>query len=400
MMQRRQFLILAAATAMTSILRAETPRDDVKITSVTGYDLLTKRVKLVGKNARLGVHGDSSRDRVVVLHASDGSEGLGCCHADEKQLKSLLGKTPRDLLDPRTNRITVLGTQTMPIWDLLGKLAKKPAYQLFSTNGGAASSADVRVYDGSIYFSDLLDQYQHNWQDRFKEEVDEILSRGHRAFKVKIGRGNKWMARDEGDARDIEVLKIVRAHAGKDVVIAVDANNGYGLDRTKQLLEALPDFNFHFVEEMFPEAVEKDLALKEFIAAHKLKTLVADGETQPNVDALKPLMAAKAIDLYQLDVNGVGCDGLLEEAALCAPYGEKIAPHAWGTLVGFYAQLHVGRAIPNFYSGEQDPLSSTGLIAEGYSIKNGLATVPDSAGFGLKLNLKSDQLKRLFELKA
>src|SRR4051812_14564601 len=107
-MQRRQFLILAAATAMSSVLRAEPPRDDVKITSITGYDLLTKRVKLVGRNARLGVHGDSSRDRVVVLHTSDGSEGLGCCHANEKQLAALLGKTPRDLFDPRSNRVTAL----------------------------------------------------------------------------------------------------------------------------------------------------------------------------------------------------------------------------------------------------------------------------------------------------
>ncbi len=399
-MQRRQFLILAAATAVTSVVRAEAARDDITITRITGYDLLTRRVKLVGKNARLGDHGDRSRDRVVVLHASDGSEGMGCCHANEKQLGPLLGKSTRELLDAQTNRVAVLGTQTMPVWDLLGKLSNKPAYQLFSTNAGTSLPVGVRVYDGSVYFSDLLEQYEHHWEDRFKEEVDEILSRGHRALKVKIGRGNKWMPREEGDARDIEVLKILRAHAGKDVAIAVDANNGYGLDRTKRLLEALPDFNFDFIEEMFPEDVEQDLALKAFVASRKLKTLVADGETQPNVELLKPFMAAKAIDLYQLDVNQVGCDGLLQEAALCAPHGGKIAPHTWGTLVGFYAQLHVARAIPNFYSGEQDPLSSTALIAEGYSIKDGMATVSDSPGFGLKLNLKSDQLKQSFELKS
>ena len=49
-----------------------------------------------------------------------------------------------------------------------------PAYQMFAT-GNVKPDPRVRVYDGSIYFSDLLEQYEHNWQDRFKAEMDEII---------------------------------------------------------------------------------------------------------------------------------------------------------------------------------------------------------------------------------
>lgn len=45
-----------------------------------------------------------------------------------------------------------------------------------------------------------------------------------------------------------------------------------------------------------------------------------------------------------------------------------------------------GRAIPNFYIQEHDPLSTPLLIAEGYTLKDGYATVPDAPGMGLKLD--------------
>jgi L-alanine-DL-glutamate epimerase-like enolase superfamily enzyme len=260
----------------------------------------------------------------------------------------------------------------------------------------------VPVYDGSIYFSDLMKRYEENWRDHFKEEADEILKRGHRAFKVKIGRGKLWMPKDEGDARDVEVLKVLREHVGPDIAIAVDANNGYDdFKRIERLVDALPDYNFAFLEEMFPEDVEKDLALKELLKKRGIKTLLADGETQGTVAALKPLMKAKAIDLFQLDVNAVGIDGLLAEAGACQFTGGRIAPHAWGTLLGFYAQLHVGRVIGNFYAGEQDPLTSDAVIAEGYQIKNGRCSVPDAPGFGLKLRQEDlANIKPAFDLKA
>ncbi len=196
--------------------------------------------------------------------------------------------------------------------------------------------------------------------------------------------------------------EVLRDHAGRDVKIAVDANNGYlDVARVARMLDALPDYNFDFLEEMFPEEVEKDLALKQELKKRNLKTLLADGETQSNVGPLKPLMEAKALDLFQLDINGVGCEGLIEEAALAAPHGGAIAPHSWGTLVGFYAMIHVARAIPNFYSGEQDPLTSETINADGYKIADGRCTVPDSPGFGLKLDEKRlADLKPQFDLKA
>ena len=338
---------------------------------------------LGGMNWRLGVHGIMANDRMVRLFTNMGLEGIGNCRAGKKELAQLLGKNPFEFYTSTNRKITgPMGTGTMPLWDLIGKVLKKPVYELL----GGAGPKRVPVYDGSIYFSDLLEEYTHKPLDRFKEEIDMGTAIGHRAFKVKIGRGAKWMPPKEGYARDVEVLKTIRQHAGPKILIGVDTNNGYDPAKTKQLMEHLPDYNFAFLEEMFPEHIETYLELKRFIRQHGWKTLIADGETQSKLDAYKPFIEARAIDVFQGDMNRFGFEGILTEAAWCRPQGLRVAPHNWGSLVGYYMQLHVGRAITNFYRAEHDPLSNEVLIADGYEIRNGSASVPDAPGFGLKIN--------------
>jgi L-alanine-DL-glutamate epimerase-like enolase superfamily enzyme len=49
-------------------------------------------------------------------------------------------------------------------------------------------------------------------------------------------------------------------------------------------------------------------------------------------------------------------------------------------------QLHVGRAVPNFYRAEHDPLSNDILIADGFVIDEGIATLPDAPGSGIAID--------------
>jgi len=384
MMHRREFLKAAAGTVFLPLWTwAKEIPHNLKITRIVSFDLVSERPKLVGKNSRLGVHGKQATDRMARLFTNVGLEGIGNCRASQKDLAQLLGKNPFDFYEGTNGRMTgPVGTGTMPLWDLVGKVVNKPVYELL----GGAGPQRVPVYDGSIYFSDLLPQHSHRPLDRFKEEIDIAMAMGHRAFKVKIGRGAKWMPSREGYARDIEVLKTIRQHAGPKVLVGVDANNGYDLAKTKRLLEELPDYEFAFLEEMFPERVEKCLDLKRFISRNGWSTLVADGETQKELAAYKPFIKARAIDVFQGDMNRFGFEGILTEAAWCEPQGLQVAPHNWGSLVGYYMQLHVGLAIKNFYRAEHDPLSSAVLIAEGYEIQDGSSSVPDAPGFGLRID--------------
>jgi L-alanine-DL-glutamate epimerase-like enolase superfamily enzyme len=309
-------------------------------------------------------------------------EGLGNCRAGEESVARLLGKNPFDFYRPGDYRMEgPLGAGTMPLWDLAGKVLKKPVYELL----GGGGRHPVPVYDGSIYFADLLPQYEANWPDRFREEIDMGMEIGHRAFKVKIGRGNRWMNRAAGDDRDVAVIETIRRH-NADVLLGVDANNGYDLAGAKRFLQRVGSNNIAFAEELFAETVEECLDFKRFIADSGWNTLLADGETQRELEAYRPFIDAQAVDVFQGDMNRFGIEGILTEAAWAHAKGLVVAPHNWGSLVGFYMQLQVGRAVPNLYRAEHDPLSNRVLIADGYAIQDGCATVPDTPGFGLAIN--------------
>lgn len=390
-MKRRDFLAACAACALARVVAANELPNDVRITRITGFDVISQRSKVAGRNAQLDVHGDKATDRMVRLHTNTGLEAIGNCRADESTCRQLLGKDPFEFYR-KADRLfaSPLGAGTAPLWDLAGKLLNQPVYQLL----GGQGPQQVPVYDGSIYFADLLLQYADHWQDRFKEEIDMGLALGHRAFKIKIGRGHKWMPRAEGDARDVAVIKLIRQHAGPEVLLGVDANNGYDLAGAKRLLEQVGGQNLAFVEELFPETVDECLALKAFIKQQGWKTLLADGETQSKLEVFKPFIAAGAIDVYQADMNRFGFEGILAEAAWTASSGGLIAPHNWGSFNGYYMQLHVARAIGNFYRAEHDPLSNDLLVAEGYQRQEGRSTVPATPGLGLAV------AERMFALRA
>jgi L-alanine-DL-glutamate epimerase-like enolase superfamily enzyme len=332
------------------------------------------------------------------LFTNVGVEAVGRCWKDEEALGALLGKNPFRDVDLASRRMPgPLGTRTMVLWDLAGKLLNKPVFRLL----GGAEPGKVPVYDGSIYFADLLPQYASRWRDRFKEEIDMGLEAGHRAFKIKIGRGNKWMDRQKGDARDVEVVETIRKHAGDDVLLGVDANNGYDLEGAKRFLDRAGDLDVAFFEEPFPEKVEKCLELKRFIAERGLKTMLADGEGVHELEFYRPFVDAKAIDVLQGDMNSFGIEGILAEAAMAEPQGILVAPHNWSSLLSLYQQVHVGLVIPNFYRAEHDPLSSDVLIAEGYRIEGGVCSVPDAPGFGLDVDeSRFERVKVNFDLRA
>jgi L-alanine-DL-glutamate epimerase-like enolase superfamily enzyme len=91
----------------------------------------------------------------------------------------------------------------------------------------------------------------------------------------------------------------------------------------------------------------------------------------------------------------------MTEAEWARPAGIQIAPHNWGSLIGFYMQLHVGRAISNFNIAEHDPLMTDLIVADGYKIKDGTCTVPAAPGFGLAIDAEkfASQTRVRFDLK-
>ena len=138
-----------------------------------------------------------------------------------------------EFFEPGRGIVSPLGREDAPLWDLTGKIFNEPVWRLL----GGYGPATVPVYDGSIYFSDLDPEYRDRGIHRILEEIDYALELGHRAFKIKVGRGYQWMPSAAGLTRDIQVVRAIRSHVGPDIKLMVDSNNGYDLATTKRFLE-------------------------------------------------------------------------------------------------------------------------------------------------------------------
>jgi L-alanine-DL-glutamate epimerase-like enolase superfamily enzyme len=351
---------------------------EIKIKRISRYTLGSKRWKVVGKNSRDGVHGKDAKDRILRIETDAGLEGVGISCINKEQAAPLLGKDPLSFYKVGIGIVSPLEEDDGPLWDLAGKIYGQPVWQLI----GGYGPEWIPVYDGSIYFSDLEHEYRGKEIDRILFEVEYSLNLGHRAFKIKIGRGAKWMEKEPGFKRDVDVVKAIRKRVGPDIKLMVDANNGYDLATTKHFLEEVGGEVF-FIEEMFPENLDKYIELKNWMRKHGFSTLLADGENAKEIDDFDSYFDQQALDVYQADMRRSGFTNLVKISQKTTKLNIKIAPHNWGSYLGFYMQLTLGRGIPNFLMAEQDPLDTEMVDTTGFEFKNGKVYVPNTPGGGI-----------------
>jgi L-alanine-DL-glutamate epimerase-like enolase superfamily enzyme len=391
---RRRFLGRAAAalagccglSALPALAGAERPlagraaSSGLRITRLAAFTVKSERWKVVGKNSHLGVHGKTATDRILLVETDSGLRGAGSCSASREAAAPLLGTDPLSFYHPGAGVVSPLGNGDAPLWDLAGRYYEQPVWRLL----GGFGPERVPVYDGSIYFSDLEPEFAARGVERLIEEVEHALAEGHRAFKIKVGRGFKWMEREEGFRRDVEVLRAIRKRVGAGVRLMVDANNGFDLATTKRFLDEVGGDLF-FVEEMFPESVEEDLELKRWLGERGRSTLVADGESARAEEHFTPYIAARALDVLQGDIRAFGFTRLLALSRMTAGTGIVLAPHNWGSYLGAFMQVVLARGIPNFLIGEVDP-GRTDLFAgaERFELREGTVLAPDAPGLGLE----------------
>jgi D-galactarolactone cycloisomerase len=387
-MDRREFLVLAAGGAGSLAAAADPVKLDglkqFKITKLTGFRHVCKRPKFVGKNSFKDNHGDQTVENILWINTDQGVDGIGIGNATQEAARKLLGHTLDEYWKPGVGVVSPLGRADHALYDLIGKALKAPAWKLL----GGQGPEWVPIYDGSIYFNDILPEHMAKGVRRLLEEVEMSLKAGHRAFKIKVGRGFKWMPKDEGFQRDVEVVRSIRKLVGKDVKLMVDANNGFDLESTKKWLDAVGDELF-FIEEMFPEVVEQDLNLKKYLKEKGWKTMVADGESAREVNHFDDFIKHDALDVLQPDIRAFGLTLQWELSRKMAGRPSiKLAPHNWGSHLGLHMQLVLARGIPNFLMAEQDTATSDLFDTSAFEFKDGKMKVPDLPGCGLVLREK------------
>src|SRR4051812_44264993 len=295
------------------------------------------RPRQAGSNARLPAHGSIVRPPFARVMLDDGTTGIGVSRASREQLEPLVGAQLSDAFTPDRGPAERFRPLEYPLWDLAGKRAGKPVYALVAAMRGKTVQEPFRApcYDTSLYMDDLHLSSDDEGAALIAAEAREGYERGHRAFKIKVGRGARHMPLVEGTRRDIAVLRAVREAVGPQPPIMLDANNGYNLNLTKRVIAETADCGVFWMEEAFHEDPVLYRDLREWLDKERLPTLIADGEGQAS-PLLMDWAHERIVDVVQYDIISPGFTRWLEIGAQLDAWGVRTAPHHYGGLYGNY----------------------------------------------------------------
>jgi L-fuconate dehydratase len=242
-----------------------------------------------------------------------------------------------------------IGAVVNAVWDLFAKRENKPLWQLLAgmSPEQIVDLVDFRYLTDELTRAEALDILQRAAPGKQDREL-QLLDKGYPAYTTSagwLGYSDEKVARlvseavadgfthlkikvgaDVGD--DIRRVQMVRALAGPDVLISVDANQRWEVSEAIRNVRALSEAGLYWVEEpTSPDDVIGHRRISEAIAPIR----VATGEHVANRVVFKQLLACDAIQVCQIDACRVA--GVNENIAillLAAKFGVPVCPHAGG----------------------------------------------------------------------
>ena len=257
------------------------------------------------------------------------------------------------------------------LWDLIGKAAGKPIYQLLGGN----FRNPVRVYASGLPALSY-DQSEEAFE-QLAQEALELKARGYTGLKMAIGRGIKG---------DLKSIRAVRDAVGDDYLIYTDAAGVYDRAQAIQIGHELQDLDCMWFE--MPTAPEDVAGYGEI--ARALRIPIATDSLTSRYETAE-FIRAGGLDVVLPDVCRAG--GLTEckrIAEMADGFGLAFAPHiSIGSAIHFAASAHLATAMPNTMTSEywfgDNPLGNC-ILREPLRLENGCMYTPDKPGLGIDID--------------
>lgn len=358
----------------------------------------------------------SNQDDIVVeVHTDDGITGIGetdlnawiaraCIEApgthtmDRGLAETLIGMDPLDpvkvwdslyvataMSGRRGALIHALGAIDMALWDICGKAAGVPTWQLLGE----------KARDSFHPYASLLPKTSGDFDDFSQTLVDQAgwaKSLGFRAVKLEILVTGPYAhsGLSVADERMVETIRAVRREVGPDFVIMVDVAYAWqDVDRALRVLESWADLDLFFVETpLWSDNLGGYAEL-----ARRSPIPIAAGEWLSTRFEFLDLMDRGGVQVAQPDVGRVG--GLTEARRVCELVGDRgklIVPHGWKTGITVAATAHLAAVTPHmpFFEfipqGVAESRLRRELVDDELQLVNGELPLPDRAGLGIELN--------------
>ncbi len=323
-----------------------------------------------------------AKNIAVKVHTDSGLTGTGECsplptvagetqeseYVIAREIAGLIkGRDPLAIED-RINEIdsalpynaTIKSAFDMALYDILGKKAGLPLYQLLGGGRDRTIQTDMSVGLGTPEY--------------MAAKALEFKRAGFQSIKVKLGKTQ---------AEDVERIKAIRSAVGEEIPIRIDANQGWDPKTAIKILHALEPYNIEHCEEPVPHWDNQGLAR---VTADSPIPIMADESVFDHHDAFR-LAGMGACDYFNIKFSKTGgIHNALKLAAVAEAAGVKCQVGCMSeTRYGLTALVHFAaarRAVVHF------DIDSC-LMLESDPVRGGVELrdkcewmLPDSPGIG------------------
>ncbi len=363
---------------------------------------------------------------VKVLTSEPGLYGLGCATftqrayavqtAVEKYLKPfLIGRNPEEIEDIWQSSyvssywrngpvlFNAMSGVDMALWDIKGKRANMPVYQLL---GGKCRKA------AELYFHASGRDFQE-----VEDNVRRAMERGYRYVRAQVGipgqatyGARRPEGQSSGSAPDAAVgptnpravwepgayVRIVpklfehlRAKVGDEVELLHDVHERVAPSQAIQLCRELEKYRLFFVEDPLPPEENDHFRL----LRQQTSVPIAMGELFNTQHEYVPLISNRLIDFIRIHISQIGGLSMARKvAALAEFFGVKTAWHGPGDTspVGHSASLALELASYNFgiHEGYVFPPETKEVFPGCPEVKDGYLWATESPGLGVDVDEK------------
>jgi L-alanine-DL-glutamate epimerase-like enolase superfamily enzyme len=273
----------------------------------------------------------------------------------------------------------LLGAVDIALWDLNGQIQGRSVTAML----GGARRNRVPAYASLHNYSESADL-----TGELTELVEQARAAGFRALKLKIG--------GRPPVEDRRYIEAARRAAGDAMDLMADANQTYDLPLAVQVGRQLEALGYRWYEEplrRLDRAGYHDLC-------QRLDIAIAGGEGAQSMSDIQAHCQARAIQIAQPDVAGVG--GLTPSRFLptiAALWGVMPTWHVWNSALIHIATLHVlanqeawrvesmaPEAVPLETTTMPNPMRESFFLDGPGLGSDGAFTVPTGPGLGVTVN--------------
>lgn len=268
---------------------------------------------------------------------------------------------------------TIKSAFDMALYDIAAKNAAMPLYKFLNGEKKVIETDLTIGIDTAVKMAAIARDYKE---------------KGVRIIKIKLGKDAK---------EDIERVKQIRLAAGNEILLRIDANQGWSFDTAAWVLQEIARYDIKFCEQ--PLRYWDDYRLPELRKLSPIK-IMADESVFDHYDAVR-LIASGGCDYVNIKFSKSG--GILEAIKINEVCEENLIPCMMGGMlesrIALTAFAHFALARPNiiFYDMDTcmlghkvDPVKG-GIVFNGY-----FPEVPDLPGIGADAN--DDFLKELVKI--